>query len=180
MGKLFAASNDLVSYFDTRFPLMKNESWHEWKVPSNLLSWVTACMRGKLLPMASLLRQTKTSINNGSIGNDMLPQHKSTPSLIPPYPPPWTWHCRRSICWSGQDMEIRKRKSDQSFRSLRCPRVHLQYHWAGWKTQSTLLSWKQLPIPPWESSWRFLMSRPTQNTSVGGACISPKEYLHEN
>ena len=28
MGKFFAASNDLVSYFNTRFHLMPNESWH--------------------------------------------------------------------------------------------------------------------------------------------------------
>ena len=27
-GKLFAASNDLVSYFNTRFYLMNNESWN--------------------------------------------------------------------------------------------------------------------------------------------------------
>ena len=29
MGKFFAASNDLVSYFNIRFPLMQNESLHE-------------------------------------------------------------------------------------------------------------------------------------------------------
>ena len=73
MGKLFAASNDLVSYFKTSFPLMQNESWHECQVPSDLISCVTTCLCGKLLTMASLLRQTYTGRNTGSIGNDMLP-----------------------------------------------------------------------------------------------------------
>ena len=87
MGKFFAAFNDLVSYFNTRFPLMQNKSWHECQVTSDLLSCVTACLRGKLLTMASLLRQTQTGVNTGFIGNDMLPHHKPTPYLIPPYLP---------------------------------------------------------------------------------------------
>ena len=58
MGNFFDASNDLVSYFNTRFTIMQNELWHECQVPSNLLSCVTSCMCEKLLPRASLLRQT--------------------------------------------------------------------------------------------------------------------------
>ena len=85
--KFFAASNDLVSYFNTSFPLMQNESWHECQVPSDLLSCMTACLRGNLLTMVSLLRQPQIGRNNGSIGNDMLPHHKSIPSLIHPYLP---------------------------------------------------------------------------------------------
>ena len=33
MVKFFDASNNLVSYFNTRFTLMQNESWHECQVP---------------------------------------------------------------------------------------------------------------------------------------------------
>ena len=58
MGKLFSASNDLVSYFNTRFPLMQNESWHKCQVLRDLISCVIACLRGNLLTMASLTRQT--------------------------------------------------------------------------------------------------------------------------
>ena len=86
MGKIFAASNDIIAYFNTRFLLMQNESWHKCQVTINLLSCVTACLRGKLLPMASLLRQTRIGRNTGSIGKYMLPHRKSTPSLIPLYP----------------------------------------------------------------------------------------------
>ena len=87
MGNLFAVSNDLVSYFNTRFYLMQNESWQECQVPSDLISCVTDYLRGKLPTMASLLRQTKTGRNNGFIGKNMIPQLKPTPSLIPTYPP---------------------------------------------------------------------------------------------
>ena len=38
MGKLFAASNDIVSSFNTHFPLMQNKAWHECQVTSDLLS----------------------------------------------------------------------------------------------------------------------------------------------
>ena len=55
-GKFFELSHDVVSYFNKRFPVVQNESWHEFHVPNDLLSSVTACLRGKLLPMASLLR----------------------------------------------------------------------------------------------------------------------------
>ena len=83
-GKIFELANDLVSYFDKRFPLVQNESWHECQVPTDLLSSVTACLRGKLLPMASLLRQTPRDKNIGAIGNNTLTQQISTRSLILP------------------------------------------------------------------------------------------------
>ena len=158
---------------------MQNKSWHKFQVPSDFLSCMTACLSWKLLPMASLLRQTQTGRNTGSVGNDILPKHKSTPSLIPMYLP-WTWHCRRSICCLVQYGEVRKRKSYQSFRSLICPRGHLRVHWAGWKTQSTLSVWKQVPTPPLAISWRFPTSIPTHDTAVGVSCISPKDLLHKN
>ena len=56
MGKLFAASNDIVLYFNTRFPLVQNKSWHKFHVPSDLISSMTACLRGNMLTMSSLLR----------------------------------------------------------------------------------------------------------------------------
>ena len=83
--KFFATSNDLVSYFNTPFTIMQNESWYECQVPRDPISCMTAYLCGKLLTMASLLRQTHTGRKNFSIGNNILPQHKSTPSLIPLY-----------------------------------------------------------------------------------------------
>ena len=83
-GIFFEPSNDLVSYFNTRFPLVKNESWYECHVLKDLLSSVIACLRGALLPMASLLRQTQPVKNTGNIGSDTQPRPKLTRSLAPP------------------------------------------------------------------------------------------------
>ena len=58
LGIFLAASHDSVSYFNTNFPLIQNESWHKHQVPSNILSCVTKYLLGKMLPIASLLRQT--------------------------------------------------------------------------------------------------------------------------
>ena len=85
--KYFNASNDLVSYFYFNFPLLQNESWHECQVPSTPLSCVIFCLSGKLLSMASLLRQTQIGKNIGSTGKTMRPQQKSTLSSTNPYLP---------------------------------------------------------------------------------------------
>ena len=46
-GKYFEISNDLVSYFNSHFPLAQSKSWHECRVPNALISSVTACLRGR-------------------------------------------------------------------------------------------------------------------------------------
>ena len=86
-GKYFNASNDLVSYFTINFPLIKNKSWHECKVPISPLSCGIACLCGKLLTMASLIRKTQTGKNIGSTGKNMRPQQKLTLSSTNPYLP---------------------------------------------------------------------------------------------
>ena len=85
--KKIELSHYLVSYFNKRFPLVQNESWHECHVPKDLLSSVTACLRGTLLPMASLLRQTQPGKSTGNTGNDTLPQPTLTRFSAPSVPP---------------------------------------------------------------------------------------------
>jgi hypothetical protein len=67
-GKFFHASENLTCFFNKHFPLQKNKSWRDFRLPKELVSRVTACLRGEPLQMASLLRLPKIGQNTGSTG----------------------------------------------------------------------------------------------------------------
>lgn len=81
MGKFFSASqNGLVPYFNTNFPLTQRESWTECHVPTDQVSCVIACLRGRLQPMASLQRRMQSGKNIGDTGKTTLPPQELTRS----------------------------------------------------------------------------------------------------
>jgi hypothetical protein len=85
-GKFFLASASLVDYFNTHFPLSQKISWTECRIPKELTSRVISCLRGELLPMASLIRLPKIESNIGAIGADMPLSSTVTPSCLMKHP----------------------------------------------------------------------------------------------
>ena len=83
-GKFFSAAQNLPTYFDATFPLQQNASWTACPLSTDQISFVTRCLRGERLPMASLLRRPKNDLSTGAIGAHMPPPPTSTPTLIPP------------------------------------------------------------------------------------------------
>jgi hypothetical protein len=79
-GQYFEASKNLTSFFNSTFPLPQKQSWNEFQIPKELASRVISCLRGELLPMASLLRLPKIAANTGPTGNSTPRSAKSIPS----------------------------------------------------------------------------------------------------
>ena len=77
-GKFFEVAHNLVAFFNKSFPLAQNASWNECVVPTELVSCVIACLHGRLLPMASLLRQTQPGKSTGDTGQPLRAQQGST------------------------------------------------------------------------------------------------------
>jgi hypothetical protein len=81
-GQYFEAGKNLTSYFNSKFPLPQKKSWTEFHIPSALASRVTSCLRGELLPMASLLRLPQLAQSTGVTGAAMYPFSTATPSSL--------------------------------------------------------------------------------------------------
>jgi hypothetical protein len=70
-GKYFAAADDLVSYFNTHFPLpSQKDSWIELKIPSKWQQRVMSCLLGELSMQALLQPLPKIVRNIGQHGAD--------------------------------------------------------------------------------------------------------------
>ena len=82
-GQYFIAQNSLLTYFNKTYPLPQNESWQECQIPQEWVSRVISSLRGKQLPLGSLLRLPKPGRNTGIIGATMPPCAKSTLSSPP-------------------------------------------------------------------------------------------------
>ena len=111
-GKFHMAANNLVPYFNDQFPLAQNESWRECGVRTEHISCVTACLLGKLPPMASLLRQMRRAKNIGNTGRPSQGQQASTHSSKASLPSNVTSSHRHLLQGSGRDAsetEIRSR-----------------------------------------------------------------------
>ena len=81
-GKFFEAHSNIVPYFNKNFPLPQSTSWTEFHLPNALVSRVISCLRGELLPMASLRRLPKIVQNTGVTGASMLRCSASIPSSL--------------------------------------------------------------------------------------------------
>jgi hypothetical protein len=109
-GQYFAAANNLTSYFNTHFPLSQKKSWTEFQIPKKLASRVISCLRGDLLPMASLLRLPKVKTNTGNTGKNMPPCVEQIPSSET-HPPLKETSCSQpSLQGSGQELSERELK----------------------------------------------------------------------
>ena len=67
-GKFFEASQNLIPYFNSTFPLPQSQSWTEFRLPTELTSPVIACLLGKQQPLASLLKLPLPGKNTGATG----------------------------------------------------------------------------------------------------------------
>ena len=81
-GKYFKAANDIVTYFNTHFPLPQNLSWKEYVVKPKLASRVISCLRGEQLQMESLLNLPRHGTSTGATG-----QHTAPPATQIPISP---------------------------------------------------------------------------------------------
>jgi hypothetical protein len=77
-GKFFKHNSDIVSYFDSKFPLPKPNSWREFRIPPRLISLVISSLRGKQLPMESFLRPPEIGKNTGATGVTTAPCSSAT------------------------------------------------------------------------------------------------------
>ena len=121
----FAAANNLTSYFNTHFPLSQKRSWKEFQIPKKLASRVISCLRGELLPMASLLRLPKVTTNTGNIGNTMQPCVESTHSSEKHLHSNATSSLQHSLQGSGQELtakDLKSRFQESRMRSHPSPR----------------------------------------------------------
>ena len=81
-GKFFSAKSNLVTYFNTHFPLSQDVSWKEFNLPKEVVLPVISCLRGELSPMASLLRLPKIEQSIGTTGSDILRSSDAIPSCL--------------------------------------------------------------------------------------------------
>ena len=79
-GKFFHAHSQLTNFFNSNFPLPQMLSWQERRVPPKWSWRVTSCLRGKALPMESLIRLPKLARSTGAIGAATLRRANPTPS----------------------------------------------------------------------------------------------------
>jgi hypothetical protein len=101
-GEYFAASSNIVDYFNLNFPLKKNTSWREFQIPRELVSLVISSLCGKQLPMEWLLRPPKINKNIGCTGAHTAPSSKSTHSSTTSLPSPVTSLSVHSLQGSGE------------------------------------------------------------------------------
>jgi hypothetical protein len=79
-GEFFLHNLTLSQFFNSKFPLPKNLSWRELRIPQKLTSRVISCLRGEQLTMESLLRMPKVASNTGRTGRTTQDNGKKTPS----------------------------------------------------------------------------------------------------
>jgi hypothetical protein len=118
-GKYFTASENLTSYFNVHFPLTQKKSWTEYHLPNALASRVISCLRGELLPMASLLRLPRVTANTGNIGQSMPQCAALTLSSEKHQPLNETSRSQPSLQGSGLELTAKELKS--KFRESRMP-----------------------------------------------------------
>ena len=101
-GQYYSANNNLTQYFNLHFPLPQKRSWTEFQIPKDLASRVISCLRGELLPMASLLRLPGIASNTGHTGKNTPPCAASTPSSLTSQTSNETSSSQPSLQGSGQ------------------------------------------------------------------------------
>jgi hypothetical protein len=143
-GQYFEAGKNLTSYFNSKFPLPQKKSWTEFQIPNALASRVTSCLRGELLPMASLLRLPKIGSNTGNIGPSMPLSAELIPSSQMSLPLKETLSSQPSLQGCGQELtaeELKSRFRESRMRLRPSPRpsnwLDNQVHYTGRKMSTT-------------------------------------------
>ena len=81
-GKFFKASQNLLQFFNSQFPLPQQLSWQQFIIPTSMTLQIIACMRGRPLPLAQLQRTQKTGKNFGKHGSITPPNVGLTPIYL--------------------------------------------------------------------------------------------------
>lgn len=68
-GEFFHIQNDLLTYFNSTFPI-QNISWTELKIHISLVLQVISCLRGEALQMESLIKLPKRTFAIGKAGSN--------------------------------------------------------------------------------------------------------------
>jgi hypothetical protein len=111
-GKFFENNSDIVTYFNSHFPLPKPSSWREFQIPPRLVSLVTSSLRGKQLPMESFLRPPEIGKNIGATGVTTVQCSRSaTPSSLMSLHSAGTSSLVPSLQGSGQALSVEGIKS---------------------------------------------------------------------
>ena len=135
-GEYFHAASNIVSYFNSNFPLTQNRSWQEHKVPRKLSWRVISSLLGEQLPMESLTRLPKLATNIGVTGAVIQPHANRLPPLVMKHPLPKPSSLPASLSGSGRaltDSEIASR-----FSPLTKP----------WQPSPRPLNWVENVVPP--------------------------------
>jgi hypothetical protein len=138
-GQYAAANENLTHYFNLHFPLAQKRSWKEFQIPKKLASRVISCLRGELLPMASLLRLPGIGSSTGHTGKNTPPSAASIPSSLTCQTSNETSYSQPSLQGSGQGLsegELRSKFRESRMRSHPSPRP---YSWLGNQALSTEL-----------------------------------------
>ena len=113
-GEYFHAATNILSFFNSNFPLPQSRSWHEHKVPRKLSWRVISSLLGEQLSMESLTRLPKLGTSIGVTGAATQQNAAQLPPLptSPPLPRPSSLPV--SLNGSGgalTDLEIRSKFS---------------------------------------------------------------------
>ena len=136
-GKFAEVHSDLISYFNTHFPLPQNASWKEFQVPKSLSAPVISCLRGEQLPMEQLTRLKKLGRNTGATGQNIAEPSASIPSCDEPKDWKQSSLQQDSLPRSGQALtenEIKSKFKESRKRSQPSPRPS---NWLENKVRST-------------------------------------------
>ena len=166
-GKYFHAVTNILSFFNSNFPLPQSRSWHEHKVPRKLSWRVISSLLGEQLSMESLTRLPKLGTSIGVTGAATQQNATQLPPLptSPPLPRPSSLPV--SLNRSGgalTDFEIRSK-----FSPLTKP----------WQPSPRPLNWVENVVPyvvpsckvrentllPCNSSWKASVVWSQQDTS---------------
>ena len=111
-GKFPEANTDLLSYFNSHFPLSQDKFWKEFQLPNDLELRVILCLRGVLSPLGSLLRLPKNNKYTGATGAAMPTPAELTPTSPTHLPLKETSLHVDTLTGSGQVLTVTELKSE--------------------------------------------------------------------
>jgi hypothetical protein len=136
-GKYFSAQQNLTHYFNSQFQLPQGRSWTECQLPTAWTSRIIACLRGKQLPLESLLRLPKTDNGTGSTGVPLHPSANATHSSKTCHPSNETSSSQLLLHGSGQECTEKEFKLRYKGSLMRSQPSARPSNWLDNKVQST-------------------------------------------
>ena len=139
-GKFFTANQNLISYFNSHFPLQQNESWQQFHLPIEWTSRVMSCLLGEQPTVESLRRLKRTGKSTLDTGSTTVKNFKWTPfsdSTQTQKSASQPWHLLHGSGKVATAMELQS-KWDKSLKHSRpSPRP------SNWQEQPVPSTWKK-------------------------------------